>query len=415
MKRYYAIIFVSILAVTCTFSQVRTDKQYTKYVRCAVKNNTAKALVYMNKGYNINARDVDGKTPLLYCLQTNKVSFARFLMERGADIKATDSHGNTSLHYAIENCKNSDIINLLMERGIDINAGNRGSYTPFHYSILYSCDIGLPFKMIEKGADFTRITSENENSLHLSLEAGCDTLSKFLIQQGLDINLIDAKGDNPLNKAAAAGRTAMAAKLISLGADINLKNKEGNTSIYYAISSNDNALVGLLLENNVNLQQSEKEKPYLYLAAEHENAIIVESLLNKGLQNPMLCDIHESCYSTAFVYSVNARLVPDNQKLGYFQNSLNIYKVAKEKYQNELNKIRAKNSAKFCGEVCLVAASTAATGYYYYGDYGVDYEAGRRLYLNERIDKCNSRIASLEKTITCINSAQGQQSILNCY
>jgi len=415
MKRFYTIIIVSILTITCAFPQVKTDRHYTKFVRCALRNNTAKALGYLEKGYNINARDNTGKTPFLFCLQTNKVSFARFLMEKGADIKVADSHNNTSLHYAIENCRNSDIIDLLVEKGIDVNAPNSGLYTPFHYSILYACDAGLPFQLIQKGADYTKITSQNENCLHLSLESHCDSLSEFFIQQGLDINLIDAKGDNPLNKAVAAGSLAMTARLINLGADINIKNKEGKTSLYYAITNNDKALVGLLLENNVNLQQSENEKPYLYLAAEREDVVIIESLLNKGLENPMLCDIHESCYCTALVYSVNARLVPDDQKLGYFQNSLNIYRVAKEKYQNELNKIRAKNSAKFCGEVCLVAASAAITDYYYYGGTGVDYEAGRRQYLNERIDKCDTRIASLEKTISCINSSQGQQSISNCY
>jgi ankyrin repeat protein len=269
--------------------------------------------------------------------------------------------------------------------------------------------------LIEKGADYKKITSQNENCLHLSLESHCDTMSKFFIQQGLNINLIDAKGDNPLNKAAASDRTALAAKLINLGADINVKNKEGKTSLYYAISNSDIPLVGLLLDKNVNLQQDANEKSYLYLAAERENSDIVESLLKKGLQNPMKCDIHETCFSTAFVYSVNARIVPDDQKLGYFQNSLNIYKVAKEKYQNELNKIRAKNTAKFCGEICLSAASSAATGYYYSGGVGADYQVDRRVYLKERIDKCNAKIASLEKTISCINSAQGQLGISDCY
>ncbi len=447
MKKLYLILLTITLSYAVAFPQAKTDKQYTKFVKCAKKNNIAKAQVYISKGFNIDARDNLGKTPFLYCLQNNNENFAKFFMENGADIQTTDYQGNTSLIYAIKNDKIPDMVYYLIEKGCDFNIANNNGYTPFHYSVLYGCDhIDLPFYLIKNGADYKSITRMNENALHLALESGCDTISSFLIKNGIDINLIDRNGNNPLLKALIGvrafisrqlneqgvdmnlvapyienqlkeqtvyGRSLLAQRLILLGSDINLKNAEGKTSLSYAIENNDETVVKMLLDRNVNLKQSEDEKPYLYMAAERENAALVEALLLKGAENPMLCDIHDNCYNTAFVYSVNARIVPDDQKLSYFQNSLNIYKVAKEKYQTELNKIRAKNTAKVCGQACLIVGS-ASVGSYYAGPVGgVDYETERRNYLNGQIEKCKGKIVKYEYVVNCIS--QGQTKMEDCY
>jgi Ankyrin repeats (3 copies) len=232
--------------------------------------------------------------------------------------------------------------------------------------------------------------------------------------QGVNIALMTPYIEQQLKDKNLQGSSLLAQRLIKLGADINLKNVEGRTSLFYAIDNNDETIVNMLLERNFKLRQSEDdEKTYLYLAAEHENAAIVEALLRSGAENPMLCDIHDNCYYTAFVYSVNARIVPDDQKLSYFQNSLNIYKVALEKYKTELNKIRARNTAKVCGQACLIFGS-AAVGSYYYGPVGgVDYETERRNYLNGQIEKCKSKITKYEYVVNCIS--QGQTKIEDCY
>jgi len=447
MKKLYLILLVCILSIQVVLPQTKTDKQYTKFVTSARKNKITKAQAYINKGFNIDARDNLGKTPFLYCLQNNNENFAKFFIENGADIHTTDYQGSTSLHYAIKNNKIPDMVYYLIEKGVDINKPNNNGLTPFHYSVLYGCDaVDLPFYLIEKGADFKSVTKMNENALHLALESGCDSVSLFLIENGININLVDLNGNHPLLKALMGvralisrqlieqgvdmntvtpyidnqvkaqlilGSSSIAQRLIQLGSDINLKNKEGRTSLCYAIDNSDESEVEMLLDRNVSLQQSDTEKPYLYIAAEHENAVIVEALLRKGAENPMLCDIHDNCFYTAFVYSVNARLVPDDQKLSYFQNSLNIYKVAQEKYQTELNKIRAKNTAKVCGQACLLVGSAAVGGYYYGPVGGVDYELERRNYLNSQIEKCKGKIIKCEYIVNCIT--QGQTRLEDCY
>jgi ankyrin repeat protein len=406
------ILTVSIVSFSIAIPQTKTDKHYTKFVKCVRKQNKAKAQQYINKGYNIDARDVAGKTILLYCLQQRNDDFAMFFIQKGADIHVVDKMGNTVLHYAIENGLVTIMTPYLIESGVDVNRANNDGYTPFHFSILYACN-GLPFQLMDEGSDYTRITAFNENALHLSAESGCDTIFNFLIKNGMNIHLTDADGNDPLLKALIGNHSAMAKKLIHLGSNINLRNRDGKLSLFYAVRNNDESLVELLLNINVDLYQSENDIPYLYIAAEHENAVITEVLLRKGLENPMLCDIHDNCYNTAFIYSVNARIVPDDQKLSCFQNSLNIYKVAQEKYQEELNKIRARNTAKCCAEGCLLVGSAALGSYYYTPVVGVDYETERRNYLNAQIEKCKGKIMKCEYIVNCIS--QGQTRIEDCY
>ncbi len=416
MKRVHLIFFLSIVLIGYIYPQAKTDKEYTKLTKCVSRNNKEKAQKYLERGFKIDARDNMGKTPLLYCLQQNKTDFAMFFIDHGANINVTDYHGNTSLHYAIENCTTDEMTFFLIEKGVDINKANNEMYTPFHYSVLFSCDI-LPYFLIDKGADYKKITALNENALHLSIESGCDSMSNFLIQHGLDINLIDNQGNNPLLKAIIARNSYMTEKLMDLGCDINLRNNSGKSSIYYAVSNNDTKLVKDLLDRDVNIVQEPGDESYVYISAEFENDEITEALLRRGVENPMQCDIHETCYKTAYVYSINARIVPDDQKLKYYQNSLNIYKVAEEKYKQELNKIRAKNTAKFCGEVCLMSAAVASSPSYYTPYYGpgFDYEDDRRAYLKNRIDICKDRIQKLENTINCINSAKDKTNLTECF
>jgi len=54
----------------------------------------------LDAGYNIEATDSQGKTPLLQALVCGNVDIAKRLIERGANINAVSPLGN-ALHYAV--------------------------------------------------------------------------------------------------------------------------------------------------------------------------------------------------------------------------------------------------------------------------------------------------------------------------
>ncbi len=69
-------------------------------------------MLLIEKGADINARNNEGRTPLLYATVTNNTELSRLLIEKGADIHAKDNDGYTPLQIANGN-KNMEIMRLL--------------------------------------------------------------------------------------------------------------------------------------------------------------------------------------------------------------------------------------------------------------------------------------------------------------
>jgi ankyrin repeat protein len=70
-------------------------------------------------GANVNARDIDGCTPLYYA-SFRHLNVVRVLLDAGAMVDATDNDGWTPLHRAICN-KGVDVMRLLIDRGSKVS------------------------------------------------------------------------------------------------------------------------------------------------------------------------------------------------------------------------------------------------------------------------------------------------------
>ena len=115
MKRILLFLSLSLLGILYVYPQT-SEIDYKKYIKCINQNNTARAQKLITKGYDINSRDTDGKTPLLYCLQLNKVNFARFFLNAGANVNEEDDCGFTPLQHATRN-RYTDAVELLKSYG----------------------------------------------------------------------------------------------------------------------------------------------------------------------------------------------------------------------------------------------------------------------------------------------------------
>jgi len=81
-----------------------------------------------NYTFDINARTIDGVTPLLLSILIEKYEMAKILIEAGADINIGDNEDNTPLHMASW-FGNFEIVKLLMLKGANqyIKTG-KGNY-----------------------------------------------------------------------------------------------------------------------------------------------------------------------------------------------------------------------------------------------------------------------------------------------
>lgn len=87
------------------------------------------AQMAINSGANVNARDINGSTPLHYAAYYGDLGVAELLVARGALVNAKNSFGNTPLHLAIM-MENRSVASYLAQHGADINAPNGLRQTP---------------------------------------------------------------------------------------------------------------------------------------------------------------------------------------------------------------------------------------------------------------------------------------------
>lgn len=157
-------------------------------------------------GANVNARDKDGATPLLWSVVTSKREVAAYLIAHGADVKA-GAAGITPLHIAAA-LGMTDTAELLIAKGADVNARENGGMTP-----LFAASIKGQKEMVEfllaKGADVNAKNKDGKTALHV---AQSPEIAALLLAKGADASAKDGDGftaserqlRNKLSKAISA-------------------------------------------------------------------------------------------------------------------------------------------------------------------------------------------------------------------
>ena len=80
------------------------------------------ARALFERGVPVDARAVDGATPLLVAASSGHVATLRLLVERGAGVNLADQHGDTALRWATVPAGSIESVKLLLAAGADVNA-----------------------------------------------------------------------------------------------------------------------------------------------------------------------------------------------------------------------------------------------------------------------------------------------------
>ncbi len=155
-------------------------------------------------GLDINARDADGNTPLLYVARDHSENLTLDLYKAavaaGADIKVKDKKDYTLLHATARSTDPSaiDVARELLKAGLDVNGKDQKGRTPIFYA--------LSKPMLD-----------------------------LLIQSGADPKILDKDSWTPIHHAARGFNEATAEiirTLVKAGVDVNARNKSGRTPLY---------------------------------------------------------------------------------------------------------------------------------------------------------------------------------------
>jgi len=196
--------------------------------RASSKGDLADVKELVEAGANINVKDGNGWTALMFATDKKHLDIVKYLVEKGADINVKDKFSSSALTYAI--LRNSlDIVKYLVEKGADINVKNDKGVTAL---ILAASEnrIGIVKCLVEKGADMNVKDWTGTTALMSAVSQNQFDIVKYLVEKGADVNVKSRNEMTALMWASYGDRLDIVKYLVEKGADVNAKNSDGQTA-----------------------------------------------------------------------------------------------------------------------------------------------------------------------------------------
>ncbi len=131
------ITWISIPIILCLISS--SSICFANYnedlLDAVIGNDNGKVSDLILKGANINTRQPDGWTPLLFAVFNKNFELAKLLIEKGADVNAQDYHAGISVLMRAVDSGDINFINYLIKKGVNVNARQKAGNSALSYAI----------------------------------------------------------------------------------------------------------------------------------------------------------------------------------------------------------------------------------------------------------------------------------------
>ena len=250
--------------------------------------NTSIINKLLSLGLDIDSRDTEGNTPLMYAAAFDKQRAFQVLIENGADPSLKGYRGFSLLHCAAQG-GNPSIINKLLSLGLDIDSRSDLFYrTPLMHAAADGKQSAFEM-LIQNGADPSLKDHSHQNLLHFAAQGGDITIINKLLSLGLDINSKSLPGETPLMHAAVDGKQSAFEMLIQNGADPFLKDNDGSSLLHHASNGGNTSIIDKLLSLGLDVDSRSSFGTPLMYAAEWPQPIAFHMLMQNGA-DPLLKD-----------------------------------------------------------------------------------------------------------------------------
>lgn len=196
-------------------------------------------LLLTEPGVNVNIRDENNRTPLMYACRAGHIKIVRSLCQvTGLDINCRDRDGWTALHEAV---RRNDLACLEILREVP-------------------------------RTDWNVITNSGGSALTMALLWGFPDILQLLLSvppPRLDLRVTDPAGRNLAQIAVESEGGASAVRCVQLlsqnrRVNWNIKNREGDTPVMFCLKNNKIEMARILLSTpRVNLNTRDRQGKYL--------------------------------------------------------------------------------------------------------------------------------------------------------
>ena len=242
-------------------------------------NDSARSL--LEQGTEVNSRQADGSTALMWAAYWDEIETAELLIQAGADVNAANEYGATSLWLACDR-GSADMVEKLLGADADPNVSLHSGESPLMAAVETSVDAAK--SLLAHGADVNaEEPSGGQTALMRAVAVRKSEAVKVLIEQGADVNAASYRGFTPLLFAVQKNDLESTRILLAAGADVNQASSE-TSPLLLALSSNFQALGALLLEQGADANAVDfRGYTSLHYAAERPNmGEMVKALLAHG-------------------------------------------------------------------------------------------------------------------------------------
>ncbi|MFH1537311.1 MAG: ankyrin repeat domain-containing protein [bacterium] len=164
--------------------------------------------------------------------ESGKIQVVKLLVKTGSKLNAKSLDGNTPLHIAVKlfGCENAKV---LLEAGASVDLMNGEGKTPLQIADSNE----LRSILINHNADVFVRDDSDRTLLHRAAEEADLEFARMLVEKGVDVDVKDERGLTPLHYASRGRRKShmqTAKFLISAGASIGAMDINNKTPLHYA-------------------------------------------------------------------------------------------------------------------------------------------------------------------------------------
>ncbi|KAI7971158.1 hypothetical protein EIK77_005871 [Talaromyces pinophilus] len=281
----------SFRAATASF-RAKPEPIATAMCQSAKSGNVKHIRGLIAQGANVNGKDEEGYTPLIYAVRANQLDAVQILIHAGADLTMKDSQsgkGMPPLLHAAE-CGHVSMAETLMNSGADPNASDIMGKSLIAMIINNTTTDNTTQPEIARMA-FQRGCNPNQSDSwgepllsHVMIKGNIYLLQAFL-EYGADPNKRIKRQETPLLYALDHGRLDQFRMILKYGADPNKADAQGRTPLLEVLQMDTPDLVQELLTAGANVNQLGQVRP-LSLARLVGSQETVRMLVSWGAEAP---------------------------------------------------------------------------------------------------------------------------------
>lgn len=273
------------------------DTDFKEFMLAIENDDVESVKTYLEKGVDIYQADENGFTPLLLAAYRKNKDITRLLtdrtlqdvgfnLEEDAGYRITDADHDVDFHINVDHEYGRN--DYFSETEIDwdnmlLDSIDYSDFTLF-MSAIQDGNNNIVESFIENGIDVNGIGRHQFTPLMMAANGNHPEIAQLLIEKGANVNYINSSGWTALIETADEGAYATAVVLLEAGANVNLHDEfKGKSAVTMAASEGHSNFLQLLLNAGADLALLNNGYPPLQAAAEEGQQVIVEILLQQGI------------------------------------------------------------------------------------------------------------------------------------